>query len=123
MKRSSRQKQKEWQALGLRGKRFIAYHKLFEYLAPEFGIEFVGYVEPKPGIPPSAGYVEELIEKMRQSKPDGILTTSYYGKKESESISAKDGSEGDPHTRRCRRQEAARMTGSHSWTSVLKALQ
>jgi zinc/manganese transport system substrate-binding protein len=68
-------KQKEWQALGLQGKRFVAYHKLFEYLAPEFGVEFVGYVEPKPGIPPSAGHVESLIESMRSSRPDGILTT------------------------------------------------
>ena len=85
------QKQKRWKALGLRGKKFVAYHKLFEYLAPEFGIEFIGYIEPKPGIPPSAGHVESLIESMKINKPDGILTTSYYGKKESESIGEKTG--------------------------------
>jgi zinc/manganese transport system substrate-binding protein len=84
-------KQKEWQALGLQGKRFVAYHKLFEYLAPEYGLEFVGYIEPKPGIPPSAGHIESLIESIRVSKPDGILTTSDYGKKESESIGEKTG--------------------------------
>ena len=116
------QKEKEWQSLGLRGKTFVAYHKLFEYLAPEFGVEFVGYLEPKPGIPPSAGHVEELIESMRSSKPAGILTTSYYGKRESESIGEKTGVKvillpGD----------VGAMPGTDDWLSfmdtVLKALQ
>jgi zinc/manganese transport system substrate-binding protein len=84
-------KQMEWQALGLQGRRFVAYHKLFEYLAAEFGFQIVGYVEPKPGIPPSASHVENLIENMRGNKPAGILTTSYYGKKEAESIGGKTG--------------------------------
>jgi zinc/manganese transport system substrate-binding protein len=85
------QKQMKWQALGLRGKKFVAYHKLFEYLAAESGFRIVGYVEPKPGIPPSAAHVESLIESMKNERPDGILTTSYYGKKESESIGGKTG--------------------------------
>jgi zinc/manganese transport system substrate-binding protein len=85
------QKQKEWQALGLRGKRFVAYHKLFEYLASEFGFQVVGYVEPKPGIPPSASYVEDLIESMKRDLPDGLLTTNYYGKKQTEFIGEKTG--------------------------------
>jgi zinc/manganese transport system substrate-binding protein len=115
-------KQREWQALGLRGKKFVAYHKLFEYLAPEFGLNFVGYIEPKPGIPPSAGHVEDLIESMRNSKPDGILTTSYYGRRESESIGGKTGVKvillpGD----------VGAMAGTDDWFAfmdkVLKALQ
>jgi zinc/manganese transport system substrate-binding protein len=85
------QKQTKWQALGLQGKKFVAYHKLFEYLAAEYGFRIVGYVEPKPGIPPSAAHVESLIESMKNERPDGILTTSYYGKKESESIGGKTG--------------------------------
>jgi zinc/manganese transport system substrate-binding protein len=84
-------KQMEWQTLGLQGKRFVAYHKLFEYLAADSGFRIVGYVEPKPGIPPSAAHVESLIESMKNDRPDGILTTSYYGKKESESIGGKTG--------------------------------
>jgi zinc/manganese transport system substrate-binding protein len=84
-------KQNEWRALNLQGKRFVAYHRLFEYLAPEFGITLAGYVEPKPGIPPSAGYLESLIERMKQNRPDGILTTGYYGKNESDSISGRTG--------------------------------
>ena len=85
------ERQKNWHAVPLKGKMFVAYHKLFEYLADEFGFRLVGYVEPKPGIPPSAGHIEKLIEDMKISKPNGILTTSLYGKKASETLSAKTG--------------------------------
>ncbi len=84
---------KTWklQSKNLTGNRYIAYHKLFEYLAAEFGFRIVAYVEPKPGIPPSAAHIEALIERMKATKPDGILTTSFYGKRESETISLKTG--------------------------------
>ena len=48
-------------------------------------------MEPKPGIPPSAGSLERLIETIRRSRPDGILTASYYGKREEEFLSQKTG--------------------------------
>ncbi len=82
-----KEKQKEWSLIPVRGKRFVAYHKYFEYMAKEFGFELIGYVEEKPGIPPSAGYLERLVESMKRTKPDGILTTPYSGKKEVEALS------------------------------------
>jgi zinc/manganese transport system substrate-binding protein len=84
-------KQGRWGAIPLKGKRFIAYHKYFEYLAADYGFQIVGYVEPKPGIPPSAGTLERLIETVRQTKPDGILTTPYYGSREEDFLSQKTG--------------------------------
>jgi zinc/manganese transport system substrate-binding protein len=84
-------RQKQWQAFGLQGKKFIAYHKLFEYLAAEFGFQLVGYVEPKPGIPPSAAHVEQLLKQMKSNRLDGILVTASYGLKESESLGEKTG--------------------------------
>ena len=86
-----KEKEKQWPAHNLRGKKFIAYHKFFEYLANEFGFEIIGYVEPKPGIPPSAGWVEKIIELARKMKPDAILTTSYYGVREAAFLSQKSG--------------------------------
>lgn len=76
-----KQAQGRW-AGKLKGKRFIAYHKYFEYLAYEHGFEIAGYIEPKPGIPTSSGHIADLIEKIKSTKPDGLLTTSYYGRKE-----------------------------------------
>jgi zinc/manganese transport system substrate-binding protein len=83
--------QKKWSATNLKRKRFVAYHRLFEYLAGEFGFQLVGYVEAKPGIPPSAGHIEALVESMKASRPDAIITTNFYPKHESESIAAKTG--------------------------------
>jgi len=85
------EKEKQWVGPNLKGKKFIAYHKFFEYLAHEFGFEIIAYVEPKPGIPPSAGWVERIIEVAKRMKPDAILTTSYYGTREVSFISQKSG--------------------------------
>jgi zinc/manganese transport system substrate-binding protein len=85
------EKQKQWRAFPLRGRKFAAYHKLFEYLASEFGIQFIGYIEPKPGIPPSAAHIEGLVAAMNKTKPDGILVAPSRGMKEAEALSAKTG--------------------------------
>jgi zinc/manganese transport system substrate-binding protein len=86
-----KEKEKQWRAVPLTGKKFIAYHKYFEYLAAEFGFQFLGYIEPKPGIPPSAAHIEELIEMMKTAKPVAILVTPAYGLKEAEFLSSKTG--------------------------------
>ncbi len=86
-----KEKEKQWHALPLKGKKFVAYHKYFEYLAAEFGFQIVSYVEPKPGIPPSAAHVEELVQDMKNTKPAGILITPAYNLHEAEFLSAKTG--------------------------------
>ncbi len=85
------EQEKQWAGHNLKGKSFVAYHKFFEYLANEFSFEIISYVEPKPGIPPSAGYVEKLIETMKRTKPNAILTTAFYGEKEVQFLSQKTG--------------------------------
>jgi zinc/manganese transport system substrate-binding protein len=80
-----------WKALNLTGKRFIAHHKMFEYLAMDFDLRIGGYIEPKPGIPPSAGYLDGLIARMRVVRPDAILITNYSGRKEAEAVSRASG--------------------------------
>lgn len=82
-------KQSQWAAKKLKGKKFIAYHKMFEYMAFEFGFAITGYVEPKPGIPASAGSLENLITAMKKTKPDAILATPYQNNKEIEFLSEK----------------------------------
>ena len=84
-------KEKEWRLVPLTGRKYVAYHKYLEYLANEFGFRFIGYLEPKPGIPPSATHIEELIEVMKKEKPDAILVTPAIGKDEAESLSSKTG--------------------------------
>jgi zinc/manganese transport system substrate-binding protein len=86
-----KEKEKQWHTVPLQGKKYIAYHKYFEYLAAEFGFQFIGYIEPKPGIPPSGAHIEGLIETMKKEKPAAILVTPAYGMQEAESLSAKTG--------------------------------
>lgn len=83
--------QEAWSLLPLKGKRFVAHHRMYEYLAREYGLSIIGYIEPKPGIPPSAGHVEALLKASEQAKPDGILVSPCSPKKEAEFISAKTG--------------------------------
>jgi zinc/manganese transport system substrate-binding protein len=117
-----KEKQKQWASISLKGKRFVAYHRFFEYLAQEYGFQIVGYVEEKPGIPPSAGYIEKLVEDMKRSKPDGIITTTYYGKDEINALSQKTGIKSIviPH-------DVGSAPGVNDWLSlmdaVLKSLQ
>ena len=117
-----KEKQNQWVSISLKGKRFVAYHRFFEYLAQEFGFQIVGYVEEKPGIPPSAGYIEKLVEGMRRSKPDGIITTAYYGQDEINALSKKTGVKSIviPH-------DVGSAPGINDWFSlmdtVLKLLQ
>ncbi len=84
-------KEKQWHAVPLQGKKFIAYHKYFEYLAHEFGFTILGYMEPKPGIPPSAAHIEGLIETTKKENPTAILVTPAIGMQEAGSLSAKTG--------------------------------
>jgi len=84
-------KQVEWRAVPLSGKKYVAYHKYFEYLASEFGLQIIGYMEPKPGIPPSAAHIEELIDLMKKEKPDAILVTPAIGREEAQALSSKTG--------------------------------
>jgi zinc/manganese transport system substrate-binding protein len=83
--------QRKWKGVNLKGKKFLAYHKLFAYLERECGFIIVDYIEAKPGIPPSAAHIEHLIEAMKRVKPDGILVTPAHGLKEAESLAAKTG--------------------------------
>lgn len=85
------EKEKEWHAVPLKGKKFIAYHKYFEYLAAEFGFQLIAYLEPKPGIPPSAAHIEELIGIIKTQRPEAILVTPANGMREAESLSLKTG--------------------------------
>jgi zinc/manganese transport system substrate-binding protein len=72
-----REKQAEWSRVAARGKKFVAYHKFFEYLARDGGFEIIGYIEEKPGIPPSAAHMKALLDLLRAARPDAILTTAY----------------------------------------------
>jgi len=64
--------------LPLRGLEIVTYHKNWVYFVTLFGLEEVGTVEPKPGIPPSPRHVTELVELMRARNIRVILAANYF---------------------------------------------
>ena len=62
----------------LRGKQIVAYHLNWIYFADRFGIEIVAYVERRPGIPPSASHVADLIELIRRDEIQALWVANYF---------------------------------------------
>lgn len=85
------EKRREWNRKTLAGRKFISYHRFFEYLAHEYGFKIVGYVEDKPGIPPSASHMESLIDTSKRTKLNGMLTTVYSERAAADFLSKKTG--------------------------------
>lgn len=58
----------------------VAYHRDVNYLAVFLGVPVLGYVEPLPGIPPSAPYLKELTDRLRGKKGVVVHTDFQPGK-------------------------------------------
>lgn len=58
----------EWArvAAPLRGAKVVSYHEDLVYLADRYGLDVIGTIELKPGIPPTPRHVEELVARMRR---------------------------------------------------------
>jgi len=78
-------------ALPFRGKRIITYHKNWSYFTNTFGLEVLGYIEPKPGIPPSAKHVQNMIEMIKEQNIKLMIIATYFEKKTAQMIEAKTG--------------------------------
>jgi zinc/manganese transport system substrate-binding protein len=66
------------QALPLRGRKIVTFHKNWGYFSRLVGLEIVDYMEPKPGIPPTPGHVAAVIGKMRKMKIKVMLAANYF---------------------------------------------
>ena len=92
-KRQWDDKIKEWdhKLSAVKGKRVVEYHKLFEYFLSAYGLSVVGTIEPKPGIPPTARHMEELIQTAKTQKVDFILQDAYHEKRSAQFMAEKTG--------------------------------
>ncbi len=61
-----------------RGTKVVAYHNTWPYLARRYGLNVVGFLEPKPGIPPSGRHVAEVIRLMRMQGIKFLIKEPYY---------------------------------------------
>jgi ABC-type Zn uptake system ZnuABC Zn-binding protein ZnuA len=81
--------EKRWKAAlaPYKGTKIVTYHRSWSNFADAFGLDVVGYVEPKPGIPPSPSHTLDLIQEMKRQNIKIILVEPYFDLKTPNSIS------------------------------------
>jgi zinc/manganese transport system substrate-binding protein len=79
----------EERAAPLKGVTVVVIHKDQVYLCHWLGIREVAAIEPKPGVPPSAGYLAELVTKLSSAPPRLILRNAYNDPKAVEWLAGK----------------------------------
>jgi len=75
-------KAKEWAPLvaKMKGVKVTTYHKSWSYVSQWLGLEEIGYVEPKPGIPPDPQHLARLIGAMKQDGAKLLVVEDFYNK-------------------------------------------
>lgn len=61
-----------------RGARVVDDHAMWPYFARSFGVEVVGHLEPRSGIPPTTQHLRALVEQMRKQGVTAIIQAPYY---------------------------------------------
>jgi len=83
----------EWtrRAAPLRGRTIVVHHKSWVYLENWLGLVEVATLEPKPGVPPSAAHLNQLLEQLRADPAALIIRAPYQDPKPSEWLAAQTG--------------------------------
>jgi ABC-type Zn uptake system ZnuABC Zn-binding protein ZnuA len=61
-----------------KGTKIVTYHRSWSNFVERFGLDVVGYVEPKPGIPPSPAHQLALVQEMKRQGIRIILVEPYF---------------------------------------------
>jgi zinc/manganese transport system substrate-binding protein len=73
------------------GTKIVTYHDSWPNFAKYFKLDVVGYLEPKPGIPPTPQHKLEIINLMREEKVPLILMEVYFDRKDPDFVASKTG--------------------------------
>src|ERR1700736_6569528 len=74
-----------------RGHKVVTYHNSLPNFAKHFGLNVIGYVEPRPGIPPTPSHTFELIGLMTRENCKIIMVEPYFDLKTPNSIARETG--------------------------------
>jgi zinc/manganese transport system substrate-binding protein len=69
-----------------KGAKIVTYHRSWPNFAEEFGLDVIGYVEPKPGIPASPSHTFDLINEMKRQNVKIILVEPYFDLKTPQAV-------------------------------------
>ncbi len=85
--------EKRWEAMmaPYKGLKIVTYHNSWPNFAKRFGLQVVGYVEPRPGIPPSPSHTIDLIAEMKRLGVKILLVEPYFDLKTPNSVARETG--------------------------------
>ena len=72
-----------------KGTKIVTYHRSWPNFMERFGLNVIGYVEPKPGIPPTTSHTIELIDEMKKQGAKVIVVEPYFDLKTPQAIATK----------------------------------
>jgi zinc/manganese transport system substrate-binding protein len=72
--------EKRWdvQMAPYKGLKIVTYHRSWANFVDRFGLDVIGYIEPRPGIPPSPSHTLELIQEMKRQGVKIMLVEPYF---------------------------------------------
>lgn len=73
------------------GRKIVTYHRSWPNFAEHFHLNVVGYVEPRPGIPPSPQHTVELIQQMKRDNIKVIVVEPYFDLKTPNAVARETG--------------------------------
>ena len=87
--------EKRWLAMmaPYKGMKVVTYHNSFPNFAERFGLSVVGFIEPRPGIPPTPQHTLDLINEMKRQNIKLVLVEPYFDLKTPNSIGRATGAE------------------------------
>ena len=85
--------ERTWQAdlAKIKGQPVVAWHTSWRYFAGYTGMNIVGFMEPKPGVPPSPAHLAGLIQTMKQTGAKVIVMEPFYDRKTADFVASKTG--------------------------------
>ncbi|HVP52152.1 MAG TPA: metal ABC transporter substrate-binding protein [Terriglobales bacterium] len=85
--------EKNWDAemVPYKGRKVVTYHTSWSNFAKHFGLQVVGYIEPRPGIPPTPAHTIEIIQLMRRDNVKVVVVEPYFDLKTPNSIGSATG--------------------------------
>jgi len=83
--------EKKWDATlaPYRGAKLVTYHRSWPNFMERWGLNVIGYVEPKPGIPAPPAHIIQLIEEMKKQNVKLIVVEPYFSLKTPQSIASR----------------------------------
>lgn len=75
------------------GRKIVTYHRSWPNFADHFHLNVVGYVEPRPGIPPSPQHTVELIQQMKRENIKVIVVEPYFDLKTPNAVARETGAQ------------------------------